>query len=343
MRRLTAPSLSAAALLLSTPALADHPIAGGGVAGSGPIVTLGAETLPRGAVAAGIEASLVKPDAYTDAGLVALAGQHVHAHTTDYNASAGASLAYGLPGHVMVSAHLPFIRRDDLRAGEHSHSGGVTSNTVEQLGLVSGIGDLSLTAQYQVAHDHAAGWFVGLLAGLKVPTGSTHRTAPSGERLETEHQPGTGSWDPLFGIAASKSWGTWALHASALYQLSTEGAQTTELGDRMNLSLAAVYNLPNGASEHAHDGGSEHHSHAPEPQWGLMLEATHEWEGRQTIDGLVEADRGSEVLWLSPGIRYTAPQGWSAGFSAGVPLWQEVGASHLENSFRVTATVGTSF
>jgi hypothetical protein len=132
----------------------------------------------------------------------------------------------------MISAHLPFIRRDDLQAGEHSHNGGAVSNTVEQLGSVSGIGDLSLVAQYQLAHDHEAAWFVGLLGGLKLPTGSTHRTSPNGERLETEHQAGTGSWDPLFGLAASKSWGTWALHGSALYQLSTQGAQATELGDR---------------------------------------------------------------------------------------------------------------
>ena len=243
----------------------------------------------------------------------------------------------------MVSAHLPFIRRNELRAGEHSHSGGAVSNTVEQLGSVSGVGDLSLVAQYQLAHDHAAGWFVGLLAGLKVPTGSAHRTDPSGERLETEHQPGTGSWDPLFGLAASKRWGNWAVHGSALYQLSTQGAQATELGDRMNLSLAVIYNLPNGPAEHAHDAGAEHHGHAPEPQWGVMLEATHEWEGRQTIAGLVETDSGSQVMRLSPGVRYTAPQGWSAGISAGFPLWQDVGVSHPENSFRVTATVGTSF
>jgi hypothetical protein len=343
MHRLVTVSLFAASLALSGPALADHLIAGGAVSGSGPIVTVGAETLPAGALAAGFEVGVAGPDAYTDAELVALAGQHVHAHTTDYNLSTGASFAYGLPGHVMLSAHLPFIRRDDLRAGEHSHIGGVTSNTVERLGSVSGIGDLSLMAQYQLAHDHAAGWFVGLLGGLKVPTGSTSERDESGTRLETEHQPGTGSWDPLFGLAASKSSGTWALHGSALYQVSTQGAQATELGDRMNLSLAAIYNLANGAAEHGHGDGTEHHSHAPEPQWGMMLEATHEWEGRQTIAGLVEDDSGSEVLWLSPGVRYAAPQGWTAAVSAGLPLWQDVGLSHPENNFRFTAQVGTSF
>ena len=58
-------------------------------------------------------------------------------------------------------------------------------------------------ARYQLAHGHTEGWFVALLAGIKVPTGSTHETDLSGARLETKHQPGTGSWDPLFGLAGS--------------------------------------------------------------------------------------------------------------------------------------------
>jgi hypothetical protein len=66
-------------------------------------------------------------------------------------------------------------------------------------------------------------------------------------------------------------------------------------------------------------------------------------KGRQLIAGVVEVDSGGEVLWLAPGVRYTAPQGWSAALSAGVPLWQEIGLSHPANAFRVTAQIGTAF
>jgi hypothetical protein len=340
MHRLAALTLSAAGLLTSAPALADHPVAGGTVSGSGPIITASADTIPAGMLAGGLQLGVTRPDAYTDAELIAFAGQHVHAHTTDYNLRAAASLAYGLTGHLTLSANLPFIRRDDLREGHHSHSGGTASNTVEELGSVSGVGDLSLLAQYIAAHDHEQGWFVSLLGGIKVPTGSTHQTDLSGDRLETEHQPGTGSWDPLLGLAASKSWGDASLHGSAFYQLSTEGAQDTRLGDRLSLNAAVVYNL-SGATDHHDEAGD--HAHEGHAAWAVMLETNYEHEGRQEIGGVVDAESGSDVLWLSPGVRFTAPAGWSAGISAGLPVWQDIGLSHPENSFRVVAQVGTSF
>ena len=200
---------SAIALALSSPALADHSIAAGGVSQSGPIVTLDAQTVSADAFVGGLSVNVTRPDAYTDAELIGSAAQHVHAHTTDYNATASASFAYGVTGHFTIAASLPFVVRRDLREGAHSHAGGAVSNTVEQLGTVSGIGDLSLLGQYIVAHNHKQGWFVSALGGIKVPTGQTHETDRSGERLETEHQPGTGSWDPLLGLAASKSSGPW--------------------------------------------------------------------------------------------------------------------------------------
>jgi hypothetical protein len=332
--------LTAPLLLCGAPAWADHPVAGGSVSGSGPIVTIAADTLPAGMLAGGVQVSVTRPHAYSNAELIGLAGQHIHAHTTDYNLRAAASLAYGVTGHFTLSANLPFIRRDDLREGHHSHSGGSVANTVEELGSISGVGDLSLMGQYMLAHDHAQGWFVSLLGGIKVPTGATGETDLSGARLETEHQPGTGSWDPLFGLAASKSWGNWSAHGSALYQVSTEGGQDTRLGDRLNLSAAVVLDLVPG---HERDQAAEHHQHEKPANWAAMIEASYEWEGQQEIAGTVEDDSGAKVLWLSPGLRFTPPRGWSAGLSAGVPVWQDVRPSHPENAFRLIAQVGTAF
>lgn len=325
----------------SAPALADHSIAGGGVSQSGPVVTLDAQTVSAGSLVGGVSVHYTKPDPYTDAELIALASQHVHAHTTDYNASASASLAYGVTGHFTISASLPLVFRHNLRAGEHSHSGGAVSNTVEQLGSVSGLGDLSLLGEYVFAHDHKAGWFVSALGGVKVPTGDTNQTGPDGERLETEHQPGTGSWDPLVGLAASKRWGRWALHGSALYQVSTKGSQGTELGDRLSLSTAVVHTFSADADHHEHSGETAEHHHHDGPTWGLMLETSYEREGKERIAGLIEDDTGAEGLWLSPGVRCASPKGWSAALSAGLPIWQDIGASHPDNSFRVIMQIGT--
>ena len=336
-RQLSTVLATASLALLSTPALADHGIAGGGVSGSGPIVTLEADTLPAGKLAAGLSIKLTRPDAYSDTDLMALASQHIHAHTTDYNLGVTASLAYGLTDHFMLTAALPYVRREHLREGQHGHAGDGVFNTVEDLGTVTGIGDMSLIGQYVLRHDHAQGWAISAFAGVKVPTGSTHHIDQSGDRLETEHQPGTGSWDPLFGLAASKAAGRWSFHAGTQYQVSTKGAQDTRLGDRMNVSAAAVY-LVSGEVP----GSDEHESqpHRDPSSWSVMLEPSYEWEGRQKIAGVVEDESGAKVLWLSPGLRFSSPAGCTAAVSAGLPIWQEIGASHPDNSFRLIAQNG---
>jgi hypothetical protein len=339
MKRIIARGLYAALpLALSAPALADHAGVGSGLSRSGPVVTIDTGALPAGTVAGSLSATYTDPHAYSDAELTALAAGHVHAHTTDYNLVANATLAYGVTGHFTVAARLPYVRRNDLREGAHSHTGGVTTSSVEELGSISGIGDLTLLGQYLFAHDHHQGWGVSAIGGLKLPTGATHRRAPDGERLETEHQPGTGSWDPIVGLAASKAWGPVSLHGSALWQISTRGAQDTEMGNRLNLDTALVYAF--GAHEHAEHGGmADHHPGG----LAAMIEANYEREGKQRIAGATEEDSGAEALYLSPGVRYIGAGGWSAAVSAGIPVWQDVGASHSDTALRLIAQVGTRF
>jgi len=110
-------------------------------------------------------------------------------------------VAYGVTHHLTFSLELPYLHRDRLREGEHSHSGGVTTNEVVALGNVSGIGDATLLAKYRLTEDEGAGF--AIVGGIKLPTGSTNTTSLEGERLETEHQPGTGSWDPIVGASAA--------------------------------------------------------------------------------------------------------------------------------------------
>jgi hypothetical protein len=274
--------------------------------------------------------------------LAALAGRHIHAHNSDYNLNAAAGIAYGLTDRLTISAELPYVRRDGLREGEHSHSGGVVTNSVVPLGSVSGIGDATVLAKYQLAGSPGEG--IALIGGLKLPTGSTHKRRADGERLETEHQPGTGSWDPVVGAAASTRIGALRIDASALWQMSGKGAQDTELGDRVQGGIALSHRF--GPAEHHHEAephelaGVEEHKHAePEPHghssWDTFVELTGGWEGRQQVAGEVERESGGAAVWLAPGARFNAASGWSAALSAGVPVWQHIRSSHPDNRFRV--------
>lgn len=342
---------AAVAVAFAAPARADHPVSSG-TAGGGGISMIGPDTLAAGAFGGGLRLSFVKPDRRSDEELADLAGAHVHAHDTDATLTAALGAAYGVTDRLTLSAQLPYIRRDNLRAGEHNHSGGEAVNEVVRLGDVGGVGDLSLLAKYRLLAGGSSDF--ALLAGVKAPTGSTDERSDDGERLETEHQPGTGSWDPLFGAAWGTGRGSLRINASALYQLAGKGAQDTRLGDRAQAGLSLSHRF--GPAEHHHSAPEPHdhgegtaaHDH-PEPPahghayWDVLVEFTGEWEGRKAIAGEAEPDSGGKAIWLSPGARYTSASGLSAALGVGVPLWQRIRASHPESAYRVTLSLGSIF
>jgi hypothetical protein len=295
----------------------------------------------------------VRPDQRSDGELEALAGQHVHAHNTDYNLNASLGVAYGVTSNLTVSADLPYVHRDDMREGHHGHHGGHAMNEVIERGSSSGLGDLSVVATYRVAQSETAAF--ALMAGIKAPTGSTHKTDDEGERFETEHQPGTGSWDPIVGAAARANLGLLQLNASAIFQFSGKGAQDTRLGDRAHMGIALSHRF--GPAEHHHEaqgeGRHEHgehdhgsHQHAAphaHSSWDAFVEMTGEWEGRQEIVGEIEETSGGKSVWLTPGARYNMASGFSVAGGVGLPLWQDIRDSHPNNNYRLTLTIGKSF
>src|SRR4051794_2185601 len=214
--------LGAALLALGSPALADHMGPSGFGAGGG-LTVFSPETMDAGHWATGFRLAYTRPEQRSDKELEALSEEGIAAHNTDYNLNASLSAAYGLSHHVTLSVELPYVRRDNLREADDGE--------VQRLGSVAGIGDLNLLIKYRLTDGETSGF--ALIGGLKVPTGSTNKTSSGGERLETEHQPGTGSWDPIFGASASTKLGGVQLTASALYQLTTTGAQHTRLGERV--------------------------------------------------------------------------------------------------------------
>jgi hypothetical protein len=330
----------------TAPALADH--MGASAYGSGGGITVfSPDTLDGGHWAAGLRLTYTRPEQRSDADLAELAAQHVHAHNTDYNLNASVGVAYGVSHHLTVSAELPYVRRDRLREGTHEHDGGVALNGVEQLGTVAGIGDINLLAKYRLTEGDGVGF--ALIGGIKLPTGSTHRRSPGGERLETEHQPGSGSWDPIVGASASARLGTIQLSASGLYQFATRGAQHTRLGNRAQGGIALSHRFGPAPHEHApthdhHHGDEldEHHEH-PHSSWDAFVELGGEWEGRQKVDGELEAASGGKWAWIAPGVRYNSASGWSAGAAVALPVWQDIRASHPDNRYRLMVSLGRAF
>jgi hypothetical protein len=335
-----------ATTLLATAALADHPAPSG--VGGGSIDVLSPDTLEAGSAAVELRLTYNRPRQRSDATLAELAGQHIHAHDSDYHLNAALGLAYGVTDKLTVSAELPYIHIAGLRAGAHSHGDEGVVNSVEKLGSVAGIGDATLLAQYKLVDGPAK---LSLIGGVKLPTGGTHERGDNGERLETEHQPGTGSFDPIAGASFGTEAGPLKFTVSGIYQFSGKGAQDTRLGDRAKAGIAVSHRFGppehhHEPAEHHHEQGAAEHKHVPahgHQSWDAFAELTGEWEGRQKVGGEVEAHSGGRALWLTPGVRFNSAGGLSVTGAIGVPVAQHIRASHPDNKFRLTLSLGKSF
>lgn len=320
-------------LLCASPALAHHTGPAGIGGNGGGLAVQGPETLEAGKAAAGFQFTYLRTDQRSEAQLETLAGQGIHAHDTDNIATAVAGLAYGVTDRLTITAELPFVRRAALREGE-----ALPVPAVNLLGNVAGFGDASVLAKYRIAGSEEHG--LALIAGIKLPTGSVQRLSDGGELLETEHQPGSGSWDYYLGAAAGTKFGWLSLDASVLYQFSGRGAQDTRLGDRLQGGLALSHRF--GSAEHLDAGGDEPGEHGHR-SWDALAEVTAEWEGHQRVAGAVEDATGGTAVWLTSGARFNAASAYSVTLAVGVPVWQNIRASHADSSYRLTLSLGKSF
>src|SRR5215510_6901181 len=255
-----------AAVLLAQPAFAHHPSGVGSTGGAGPINTISASPLDKGETAAAIAFEWIKFDPLSNAFLAdfgATHGHDVHVHSLSSIMAPAISFGYGLTADFTISARLPVVVRTDIKEAAHEHDGGVTTGAVDFLGDSAGIGDLTLLGQYRFYHNRATRTELALLLGVKAPTGVTDRHTDTGELFDAEFQPGSGAWDGMFGLAASKRIGPWSFDANVLYVLTSEGTQSTDLGDRFLYNAAVSYRLMQGASAAA----PMKLGALPEPMW----------------------------------------------------------------------------
>src|SRR5581483_6885794 len=329
--------LACVAALALLPAItwADHRVGVFGPSAGGPVVTPTANTLPAGNWSLGIYNEYRRFDTPNRNALQAQAaaeGGHVHSLRDLWSPSLAVS--YGLDDRVTLAAALPYVKRSGLQEA-HVHASGTTG--VHELGDSAGLGDISLTGYWRF-WENRRGSAAALSFGTFLPTGATDERDEEGERLGTEHQPGSGAWRPFAGVTVSRELAALGWHAHLRYTWATEGAQETDLGDRIDYGVALSYRLTGTTEQpapHEHGPGASDHHHQDDEhlQWDLLLELNGEYQRPQRIGGMAEG--GSErIVYLAPGLRATGNSGWTAALSLGVPVSQQAGAGHIETDWR---------
>jgi hypothetical protein len=352
----------AAALVASTSigigaASAHHPGVGG-IGGSGGIFTIGAGTLDQGQFAFSLFIDYLRLKQLSDATLLANVGNDVHGLKSVESRSL--AFAYGVTNDFTVSVRLPWVRRTGILEGVQEDP--LDPATVRDRGNTSGFGDVTLLGQYRFLNNGVSGTQAAVLFGVKAPTGATNLVDPFGERFETEFQPGSGSWDGLFGAAFSQRL-TPALsfHANILAIATGTGTQDTNLGNRLLYNGALSYRLfgETASEPHSHDARDAFahagHSHsrtpakapaapAPHAHFAIdaLLEINGEWHDQQRIAGIADPNSGGNTVFVSPGLRLTV-ENWSSYVLVGIPVVNDYNGIQATPTWRVLAGFSAVF
>ena len=203
--------------------------------------------LPPGVTLVTLQYDYVSYRPIDDGKLSALAAGGVEGvHSLRTIAVPSLSVSRGLTTDFTVTARLPYLANSEIRETDVD-SGGVAAR-----GGVYGFGDASLLGTYRFFNDRVSGVDASVTVGVKAPTGRTNAVDQIGVLFETDHQPGSGSWDGLFGVSLNKQIGLWSFGANTLFTRAGAGSQDTRLGDRMSYGVSAAYRLWANTSNHDH-------------------------------------------------------------------------------------------
>lgn len=228
-------------------------------------------------------------------------------HRADWLFQAELGAAYGVSDRLTVAMSLPFSYVSNF----HFSDDGATITTADH---IAGFGDLSVTGKFSLLSGPVN---VALIAGLQIPTGATNRTDDHGNLIEPAHQPGSGSWSPIVGIAAGMNLGDRIIVSTSLmWKITIQGQHQFEPGDATTLAAKFEYQVTELGNF---------------PRMYVSLELALERIAQDSDAGTLNGDTGGYILSIGPGIRARLNQHLSVGLTVSLPIYQGLfGIQHHE-------------
>lgn len=286
------------------------------ISAGGPIITIPAYTLDQGQIVLGTSMQNQDLGEISSAELRRYGRRDVHVHSQDGSMNIILNAGYGITDNLTMLVSYPYTFKSGLRASEHFGS-------ILEQGDSVGFGDLSLQARYRFLDSGCSGIQATLLAGIKMPTGETSERDSEGFKLAADDQPGTGSWDPVMGLAISKLWGPFAVSTNGLYRLSTKGTQNTIVGDVAAYNLALTYR-PEGKVAKLFPQTVAGH----ELSYTTVLELNGLWQ-----------ESGSNTVFITPGLTIGIDQKLFVSAALGFPVIDSSSEIQPETGMQFILTV----
>ena len=229
-----------------------------------------------------------------------------------------------------INVQVPFIDRRHSTLG--TNSDGITPGPggMSYDSRTDGIGDIRITGRYQGFFSDCRHGILGVMAGLKLPTGSftekgtsTDPTMPGEVPIDRGLQPGSGTTDVILGVYYSNSiTEDWNCFAQALYQRALNFREDYRPGDSFGCNVGVRY------------AGIRYFS--------PLVQFNFKYANR---DSGMNSDRystGGTLIYISPGVSVPiAGRHLSLYGFVQAPLYQDVNGVQLAPRF--TTTVGMRY
>ncbi|HTN93854.1 MAG TPA: hypothetical protein VMJ33_04670 [Gallionella sp.] len=255
------------------------------------------------------------------------AGEEIEDYTTTRTTTASLNYTGGTWG---VSAQLPFV---DRTHGTFGDTGAYPGTTDYASSSDSGIGDIRLIGRYT---GFSADKSAGILAGIKLPTGSTDATFNDGVTpLDRSLQIGTGSTDVILGgylTGAVEQYG-WFAQATVQHAVATKAINGEDYrpGDAISVDTGIRY---------AKFGAK----FTPMLQLNYIHRQPDTGAGATAPDALTGGPgSGGTLVYLAPGALYRVGGGTSVYGFVQLPVYQDVNSLQLTPRYTVTIGIHQTF
>ena len=229
--------------------------------------------------------------------------------TLDWNINPTWGVTFKVP--LVSRAHKHIFNADDGLGG--------TDPEVEKWNF-SGLGDVQAIARYRFYSDKDSN--AGLRFGLKLPTGSIHKSN-SIEDAERTLQPGSGSLDTLLGAYYNYHTGNIAWFAQGMWQQSVHERDDFKPGRKLSADLGMSYSAT--------------------PDLNLLLQLNLQHKAKDSGVNAEPADSGGHSINLSPGFSYRIASGTQVYGFLQKPIYQYVNGAQLTADWSIAFGVNAAF
>lgn len=248
------------------------------------------------------------------------AGQEVESYTRTQTVTASLNYTDDTWG---VLAEIPFMSRSHATYGATAPLGSTYLTSAQ-----SGAGDIRVLGRYAGFSEQRT---AGLLAGAKLPTGSTNMTFNDGTPVDRSLQLGTGSYDIILGGYGAGAFSTYGW----FIQGTVQHAVATRTINGLNYRPGDVYLLNSGIRE-AKFG----EKFSPMLQLNIIHRRPDSGAAATPPDALTGGpSTGGTLAYLAPGAALRLGGGLSTYGFVQVPVYQNVNSLQLVPRFTVTVGI----